>query len=187
MSFNTLIGCVRWILAAILASCVPLLAAENRTETVYTATAYSDFGKTASGEVTHRHVVAADPDLLPLGTRIRIRRAGRYSGEYVVADTGGKIQGRRLDIYLPNEAKARKFGRRKVRVRVLELGDGTRAKTKEADAVVKQDVANEVAKNAEGSAATEDDIAAKNAREKKAAEKVAAEKAAASGAPSDAK
>jgi 3D (Asp-Asp-Asp) domain-containing protein len=164
-----------------------LLAAENRTETVYTATAYSDFGKTASGEVTHRHVVAADPDLLPLGTRIRIRRAGRYSGEYVVADTGGKIQGRRLDIYLPNEAKARKFGRRKVRVRVLELGDGTRAKTKEADAVVKQDVANEVAKNAEGSAATQDDIAAKNAREKKAAEKVAAEKAAASGAPSDAK
>ena len=95
-----------------------------------------------------------------------------------MADTGGKIQGRRLDIYLPNEAKARKFGRRKVRVRVLELGDGTRAKTKEADAVVKQDVANEVAKNAEGSAATEDDIAAKNAREKKAAEKVAAEKAA---------
>jgi 3D (Asp-Asp-Asp) domain-containing protein len=147
----------------------PLLAAERRSDTVYTATAYSDSGKTASGEYTHRHVVAADPDVLPLGSRIRIRRAGRYSGEYVVADTGGKILGKRLDIYLPSEAKAKKFGVRKVRVKVLELGDNTRAKTKQCDAVVKQDVAKELAKNAEGSAATEDDIAAKNAREKKAA------------------
>ena len=154
---------------AVLTICAPLVAAERPLEGIYTATAYSDSGKTASGEYTHRHVVAADPDILPLGSRIRIRRAGRYSGEYVVADTGGKIQGKRLDIYLPSEIKAKKFGVRKVRVKVLELGDNTRAKTKQSDAVVKQDVAKEVAKNAEGSAATEDDIAAKNAREKKAA------------------
>ena len=68
----------------------------------YTATAYSQQGKTASGDYVHRHIVAADPDILPIGSRIKVRRAGRYSGEYVVADTGEKIQGRRLDIYIPN-------------------------------------------------------------------------------------
>jgi hypothetical protein len=36
----------------------------------YVATSYSQTGITASGEWTHRHVVAADPDLLPLGTRV---------------------------------------------------------------------------------------------------------------------
>src|SRR3954449_9306241 len=75
----------------------------------YRATAYAQSGVTASGELTHRHVVAADPDVLPIGSRIKIRRAGRYSGEYVVADTGAKIQGRRLDIYMPSEAACKKF------------------------------------------------------------------------------
>ncbi len=45
-----------------------------------------------------------------LGTRIKIKWAGGYSGEYVVADTGAKIEGRRLDIYMPSTTKARKFG-----------------------------------------------------------------------------
>lgn len=135
----------------------------------YTATAYAQQGVTASGEYTHLHVVAADPALLPLGTRIKVTRAGRYSGEYVVADTGGKIRGRRLDIYLPSEAACRKFGRRRVKVRVLQLGDGTQAATKQADHAVKQDVSKNVQKNAVGNAATEDDWAAKNRGTSKAA------------------
>jgi 3D (Asp-Asp-Asp) domain-containing protein len=138
-------------------------------EGLYTATAYAQRGVTASGEYTHRHVVAADPALLPLGTRIKVTRAGRYSGEYVVADTGGKIQGRRLDIYLPSEAACRKFGRRRVRVRVLQLGDGTHTAAKEADHAVKEDVSKDVQKNVVGNAATEDDWAAKHRSESKAA------------------
>lgn len=161
-------------------------AADNRNGILYTATAYSDKGITASGQYTHRHVVAADPDILPLGTRIRVKKAGRHSGEYVVADTGAKVQGRKIDIYMPSEAAARKFGIRKVRVKILELGDGTREKTKQADQAVKQDVAKEVAKNAEGSAATEDDIAAKNAREKKAAANGSASQPAANASASQA-
>src|SRR5947208_4347240 len=62
----------------------------RQLEGTYTATAYSQAGITASGQYTHRHIVAADPDVLPIGSRIRIRRAGRLSGEYVVADTGRK-------------------------------------------------------------------------------------------------
>ena len=106
-------------------------------------------------------MVAADPDILPIGSRIKIRHAGRYSGEYVVADTGDKIQGRKLDIYMPSTATCLKFGSKPVRVRVIELGDGTHAAAKQADQAVKQDVAKDVAKKVVGNAATEDDWAAK--------------------------
>ncbi len=93
--------------------------ARTRAGGTYSATAYSTKGETASGDQTHRHVAAADPALLPLGSRIRITGAGRYSGEYEIEDTGGKIRGRRLDLFIPNAAEAKRFGRRPVRVRVL--------------------------------------------------------------------
>ena len=127
----------------------------------YIATAYAQHLLTASGLTVHRHVVAADPDILPIGSRIKIKHAGRYSGEYVVADTGDKIQGRKLDIYMPSAKVCMKFGSKPVRVRVIELGDGTHASAKQADQAVKQDVAQDVAKKVVGNAATEDDWAAK--------------------------
>ena len=130
-------------------------APPRRLDGSYVATAYAITGITASGEWTHRHVVAADPDILPIGTRIKIQRAGRYSGEYVVADTGDKIQGRRLDIYMPSVAECKKFGAKRVKVKVIQLGDGTRAATKQADHAVKADVAQDVEKGAVGNAATE--------------------------------
>ena len=141
----------------ILFSC--LMEAAPVPNGTYRATAYAQSGVTASGELTHRHVVAADPDILPLGSRIKIRRAGKYSGEYVVADTGAKIQGRRLDIYMPSETACKKFGTKLVRVKVIQVGNGTQAATKQADQAVKKDVANEVNKKAVGSAATEEDWA----------------------------
>ncbi len=132
----------------------------------FVATAYSVTGITASGEYTHRHVVAADPDILPIGSRIKIGRAARYSGEYVVADTGQKIVGRKLDIYLPNTAECKKFGKKPVRVNVIELGDGTHQAAKQADQAVKSDVAQDVAKGAVGNAATEHDWATKGSATK---------------------
>jgi 3D (Asp-Asp-Asp) domain-containing protein len=127
----------------------------------YIATAYSQAGVTASGIHTDRHVVAADPDVLPIGSRIKIKKAGRYSGEYVVADTGRKIQGRRLDIFMPSEKACTRFGRKRVTVRVLQVGDGTKQATQAADHEIKQDVQNELNKKAVGSAATDDDWTAK--------------------------
>src|SRR5438309_1583528 len=147
------------VLPAALVLCSSVFQAAPVPNGTYRATAYAQSGITASGEPTHRHVVAADPDILPLGSRIKIRHAGRYSGEYVVADTGAKIQGRRLDIYMPNEAACIKFGRKAVRVKVIQLGDGTRASTKQADRAVKEDVTKEVNKQAVGNAATEEDWA----------------------------
>lgn len=129
----------------------------------YVATAYSQTGITASGQWTHRHVVAADPNVLPIGTRIKIRRAGRYSGEYVVADTGAKVEGRRLDLYVPSTRECKKFGVKRVSVKVLELGAGTHAAAKQADRAVKQDVKQDVAKGVVGNAATEHDWATQGA------------------------
>ena len=137
---------------------------------IYAATAYAVTGITASGEWTHRHVIAADPAILPIGSRIQVKRAGRYSGEYVVADTGAAILGRKLDIYMPTNAECKKFGVRRVRVQVIELGHGTKAETKQADQVVKKDVATDVSKGVVGNAATEVDWNAKGAATKKAAE-----------------
>jgi 3D (Asp-Asp-Asp) domain-containing protein len=95
----------------------------------FTATATTIPGKTAKGTTTHEGIVAADPEVLPLGSRIRITKAGPYSGIYVVTDTGLKVVGRTIDIYMRDGVEAKQFGRRKVTVRVLSYGsnrkDGT--------------------------------------------------------------
>ena len=146
--------------------CVSLLTATEPLNGVYIATAYAQKGITASGQYVHRHVIAADPDILPIGTRIKIKHAGRYSGEYVVADTGDKIQGRRLDIYLPTVVACKRFGVKPVKVKVVELGDGTHRAAKIADQKVKQEVQEDLAKKAVGNAATETDWVAHGGSEK---------------------
>lgn len=92
----------------------------------YMATAYSLRGRTASGMPVARGLIAADTSLLPLGTRVRVE-AGSFSGEYVVADTGGSVRGHRIDIWTPTSREALQFGRRAVKVTVLSFG-GRRAK-----------------------------------------------------------
>ena len=87
----------------------------------YVATAYSLRGRTASGRMVSKGLIAADPRHLPLGSRVRID-AGAYSGEYLVADTGGLIRGRRIDIWTPSSREAMRFGRRTVKLTVLSLG-----------------------------------------------------------------
>ena len=84
----------------------------------YVATAYSLRGKTASGRYVSQGIIAADPRILPLGSRVRIE-AGSWSGEYLVADTGGAIRGRKIDIWTPSSREAMRFGRRKVKLTVL--------------------------------------------------------------------
>lgn len=84
----------------------------------FTATAYSLRGRTASGKRVSRGVIAADHKVLPLGTRVRLD-SGSYSGEYVVADTGGSVRGRKIDIWVPHNREAFRFGRRTVKLTVL--------------------------------------------------------------------
>jgi 3D (Asp-Asp-Asp) domain-containing protein len=94
--------------------------------TAYVATAYSLRGRTASGQMVAKGLIAADPRHLPLGSRVRIE-AGSYSGEYVVADTGGMVRGRRIDIWTPTSREAMRFGKRMVKLTVLSFGGKKRA------------------------------------------------------------
>ncbi len=89
--------------------------------TAYVATAYSLRGRTASGRPVAKGLIAADPRHLPLGSRVRLE-AGTYSGEYLVADTGSMVRGRRIDIWTPTSREAMRFGRRTVKLTVLSLG-----------------------------------------------------------------
>lgn len=101
----------------------PVAAAEKPAvpATHYVATAYSLRGRTASGLPVSKGIIAADPRVLPLGSRVKIE-AGPYSGEYLVADTGGLVRGKRIDIWTPSSREAMRFGRRTVKLTVLSLG-----------------------------------------------------------------
>jgi 3D (Asp-Asp-Asp) domain-containing protein len=94
----------------------------------FEATAYCITGTTASGMQTRPGIVAADPAVLPLGSRIRVDGAGSYSGEYTVTDTGPAVRGREIDIFIPDLDAAKRFGRRRVQVRIIDRGSGPRGK-----------------------------------------------------------
>jgi len=88
-----------------------------------TATAYCQRGTTESGAQTRRGTIAADPRVLPLGSVVRIESTERqYSGTYTVTDTGAKVKGRKVDIFVTSCAEARKFGKRVVLLKVLRRG-----------------------------------------------------------------
>ncbi len=83
----------------------------TRTLTV-TSTGYSLPGHTATGLPVGRGIVAVDPAVIPLGTRISIPGYG----EGVAADTGGAVQGMTIDLWFPTLAKALAWGRRTVTI-----------------------------------------------------------------------
>ena len=85
--------------------------AAGSTMTV-TATGYAIHGHTATGAPTGWGVVAVDPSVIPLGTRMSI--PGYGSG--VAADTGSAVQGATIDLWFPTLAQARAWGRRTVTI-----------------------------------------------------------------------
>lgn len=82
------------------------------------------FGITASGVRVRRDVVstiAADPDVFPIGTLLHIPGYG-YG---VVADTGSRIKGSRIDLYFPTVRQVyREWGKKTVEVEIVRLGTG---------------------------------------------------------------
>ncbi len=78
------------------------------------AVAYHLPGNTALGVRVRRGVVAVDPTLIPLGTRLHVPGYGRG----LAADVGYAIKGRIIDLWFPTTAAARKWGRRTVTITV---------------------------------------------------------------------
>jgi 3D (Asp-Asp-Asp) domain-containing protein len=85
--------------------------AAGRTLTVL-STGYSLSGYTATGMPVGWGIVAVDPSVIPLGTRLTIPGYG----EAVAADTGGGVRGDAIDIWFPTGTQARAWGRRTVTI-----------------------------------------------------------------------
>ena len=84
--------------------------------TAYLPTDGSAEGITAMGIPATYGIVAVDPDIIPLGSRVYIPGYG----EALAADTGGAIYGYRIDLCMENYYEAMDFGRRTVTVFVLK-------------------------------------------------------------------
>ena len=91
------------------AACIPMEAR------AYLPTDGNGAGITATGAVAQRGIVAVDPDVIPLGTRVYIPGYGTA----VAADTGGAIRGNKIDLCMESYGEAINFGRRSVEVYIL--------------------------------------------------------------------
>ena len=89
----------------------PSLTNGTRTLTV-TSTGYSLPGRTSTGLPVGFGVVAVDPAVIPLGSRLSIPGYG----EGVAADTGSAVQGMTIDLWFPTLAQALAWGRRTVTI-----------------------------------------------------------------------
>lgn len=108
-----------------------ILTLEDGTQIPYdsyidvVATAYTtegaDFNITKSGAVAQYGIIAVDPKVIPLGTKMYVVAAdGTWVYGYAVAgDTGGFIKGYRIDLFYDTNAECITFGRQKARVYIL--------------------------------------------------------------------
>ena len=97
---------------------------------LFTATAYCKGTTTASGVGVRTGIAASDPALLPVGSVVNVTTGNtKYNGVYTIMDTGPKVQGRLLDIYMWSCHEALAFGRQQIELTVLRLGWNPNAST----------------------------------------------------------
>ena len=95
-------------------SLAPVQAPVGSRALVVDAVAYHLPGHTASGLPVGVGVVAVDPSVIPLGTRLFVPGYGPA----VAADVGSAIKGTIIDLWMPSTAAARAWGRRTVTITV---------------------------------------------------------------------
>jgi 3D (Asp-Asp-Asp) domain-containing protein/predicted nucleic acid-binding Zn-ribbon protein len=86
-------------------------ATAGRTLTV-SSTGYSLPGRTATGIPVGWGVIAVDPSVIPLGTRLTVPGYG----DGVAADTGSAVRGATIDLWFPLLGQAQAWGRRTVTI-----------------------------------------------------------------------
>lgn len=95
-------------------------------EMYVTATAYSYYENTSHGYITaggynikenpNMKLIAVDPSIIPLGTRVWVEGYGVA----VAGDTGGAIKGHKIDILMPSVEACYKWGRKTVKIVILD-------------------------------------------------------------------
>lgn len=84
------------------------------------ATTYTGGGTTASGLPANESVIAVDPSVIPLGTKVYVTGSYGDFGVRTAADTGGSIKGNKIDVYLDrSNPYFGGFGWRNMRVYIL--------------------------------------------------------------------
>ena len=80
------------------------------------------WGITASGTRARPGTVAVDPRVIPLGTKLYVESLDgtKDYGFAIAEDVGGAIKGMRIDLFFNTATEVRNFGRRDVKVYILE-------------------------------------------------------------------
>ena len=90
------------------------------TSTAYTASCNGCSGTTATGVNLHANpnakVIAVDPRVIPLGSKVYVDGYG-YA---IASDTGGAIKGNKIDVFFPSKSDAYRWGRKTVKIKVLD-------------------------------------------------------------------
>ncbi|MCA1021516.1 3D domain-containing protein [Halobacillus litoralis] len=93
---------------------------ETYEVTAYTAYCDGCSGITYTGvnlkENPNARVIAVDPSVIPLGSKVEIEGYGTFKAE----DIGGAIKGNRIDMFIQSKDEALKFGRRELKVKIVE-------------------------------------------------------------------
>ncbi len=90
------------------------------TATAFTANCNGCSGITKTGinlkQNPNAKVIAVDPKVIPLGTKVHVEGYG-----YAVAgDIGSAIKGNKIDVFIPTKAEAYKWGRKNVKIKILD-------------------------------------------------------------------
>ncbi|HLR60816.1 MAG TPA: LysM peptidoglycan-binding domain-containing protein [Lentibacillus sp.] len=90
------------------------------TATAYTGDCDGCSGVTATGvdlnANPNKKVIAVDPDVIPLGSKVHVEGYGYATA----ADTGGAINGNKIDVHVPSKSEAYDWGVRTVDVTIVE-------------------------------------------------------------------
>lgn len=88
--------------------------------TAYTASCDGCSGITSTGidlnANPNQKVISVDPSVIPLGSRVWVEGYG----EAIAGDTGGSIKGNKIDIYMQSKEDAINWGRKTVKVKILD-------------------------------------------------------------------
>ena len=88
--------------------------------TAYTAGCEGCIGITKTGVDLNANpdakVIAVDPSIIPLGSKVYVEGYGYATAE----DTGGAIKGNRIDVFVPEQNDALQWGRKQVKVTIID-------------------------------------------------------------------
>ncbi|MEI4831886.1 3D domain-containing protein [Bacillus sp. FJAT-53711] len=76
---------------------------------------YSKMGHDLTGNPGMK-LIAVDPSVIPLGSRVYVEGYGTA----IAGDTGSAIKGHKIDVFMPDKASSNAWGRKQVRVVILD-------------------------------------------------------------------